>query len=83
MTLRQTYYPLPNESSVVDASIAYVKMLFVARTGVEFNVLTSVNDISVNTRQVHYNPSTGVLQFDPNIPFNEQESINVIYDTNI
>jgi hypothetical protein len=58
-------------------------MLFVARTGVEFDVLTSVNDISVNTRQVHYNPSTGVLQFDPNIPFNEQESINVIYDTNI
>lgn len=83
MTLRQTYYPLPNESFVVDASIAYVKMLFVARTGVEFDVLTSVNDISVNTRQVHYNPSTGVLQFDPNIPFNEQESINVIYDTNI
>ena len=83
MTLRETYYPIPGESNIFDAAIAYVKMLFVARNGVEYDVLTSINDIMINTRQVHYNPSTGVLQFDANIPFNEQESINVIYDTNL
>ena len=83
MTLRETYYPIPGESNIFDAAIAYVKMLFVARNGVEYDVLTSINDIIINTRQVHYNPSTGVLQFDANIPFNEQESINVIYDTNL
>ena len=83
MTLRETYYPIPGESNIFDAAIAYVKMLFVARNGVEYDVLTSINDIMINTRQVHYNPSTGVLRFDANIPFNEQESINVIYDTNL
>jgi hypothetical protein len=83
MTLRETYYPIPGESSILDGAIAYVKMLFVARSGVEFDVLTSPNDIIINTRQVHYNPSTGVLQFDANIPFEEQESINIVYDTNI
>lgn len=83
MTLRQTYYPVPGESNIFDNAIAYVKMLFVARNGVEYDVLTSVNDIMINTRQAHYNPSTGVIQFDPNIPFEEQESINIVYDTNI
>jgi hypothetical protein len=58
-------------------------MLFVARSGVVYDVITNVNDIMITSRQVHYNPSTGVIQFDANIPFNEQESINVIYDTNI
>ena len=83
MTLRETYYPIPGERKIFDAAIAYVKMLFVARNGVEYDVLTSINDIMINTRQAHYNPSTGVIQFDPNIPFEEQESINVIYDTNL
>ena len=83
MTLRETYYPIPGESNIFDAAIAYVKMLFVARNGVEYDVLTSINDIMINTRQAHYNPSTGVIQFDTNIPFEEQESINVIYDTNL
>jgi hypothetical protein len=55
----------------------------VARSGVVYDVITNVNDIMITSRQVHYNPSTGVIQFDANIPFNEQESINVIYDTNI
>jgi hypothetical protein len=58
-------------------------MLFVARSGVVYDVITNVNDIMITSRQVHYNPSTGVIQFDANIPFEEQESINVIYDTNI
>jgi hypothetical protein len=83
MTLRQTYYPIPTQSSVFDSAIAYVKMLFVARSGVVYDVITNVNDIMITSRQVHYNPSTGIIQFDANIPFNEQESINVIYDTNI
>ena len=83
MTLRQTYYPVPGDSNVFDAAIAYVKMIFVARNGVAYDVITNVNDILITNRQVHYNPSTGVIQFDANIPFEEQESINVIYDTNI
>jgi hypothetical protein len=74
---------VPGDSNVFDAAIAYVKMLFVARNGVAYDVITNVNDILITSRQVHYNPSTGIIQFDANIPFEEQESINVIYDTNI
>jgi hypothetical protein len=74
---------VPGDSNVFDAAIAYVKMLFVARSGVVYDVITNVNDIMITSRQVHYNPSIGVIQFDANILFNEQESINVIYDTNI
>ena len=83
MTLRQTYYPTVDTSSIFDAAIVYSKMLFVAREGVVYDVLTSVNDIIINTRQVHYNPATGVLQFNSNIPFNSGESINIVYDPNI
>jgi hypothetical protein len=83
MTLRQTYYPIADTTNIFDAAIVYSKMLFVAREGVVYDVLTSVNDVLLNTRQVHYNPSTGVLQFNADIPFNSGESINIVYDPNI
>lgn len=83
MTLRQTYITVPDTSSVFNVAMVYVKMLMVAREGVVYDIKTSINDIQVTSRQVHYNPSTGVLQFDANIPFNPKETVNIVYDTNI
>ena len=83
MTLRETYYPTVDTSSIFDAAIVYSKMLFVAREGVVYDILTSINDIAVTTRQVLYNPALGTLQFNSDIPFNSGESINIVYDPNI
>ena len=82
MTTRLTYYPTVDTSSIADAAIVYSKMLLVSREGVVYDVLTSINDIPITTRQVLYNPGTGVLQFNENIPFNSGESINIVYETN-
>lgn len=84
MTLRQTYYPTTGENSVFDSAIAYVKMLFLSREGVVYDILTiSSVEIDLTSRQVQYNPSTGIIRFDEDIPFNEGETINIVYDTNI
>lgn len=83
MTLRQTYYPLAGLSNYTDATLAYSKLLMLSREGVVYDIITSNNDILVTNRQVLYQPSTGLIQFDSNIPFNQGESINIVYDPNI
>ena len=83
MTLRQTYHPFEGNTSYTDATLAYSKLLMLSREGVVYDIITSNNDILVTNRQVLYQPSTGLLQFDTNIPFNQGETINVVYDPNI
>lgn len=84
MTLRQTYYPLVDATSITDAAIVYSRMLLVSREGVVYDVISGPNEVLfLGSRQVHYNPSTGVIKWNPNIPFNQGESINIVYDPNI
>lgn len=83
MTIEQTYYPSPGLNQIYDATLAYVKVLMVARSGTVYDVLISNNDISINTRQVLYQPSFGALVFNSEIPFISGESVNIIYDPNI
>jgi hypothetical protein len=81
MTLSKTYYPLPTLYSITDANLAYCKMLLVARSGVEFNVdTTGLNEGGGN--YCLYTPSTGTITFYDQQPFLDNESINIVYDTN-
>ena len=81
MILEKTYYPTVGLSFITDASIVYAKMLFVARSGVEFNVDTvALNEDGGN--YCLYTASTGTINFNPDQPFISGESINIIYDTN-
>lgn len=81
MTTKKTYYPLSGLVDVNDASIAYVTMLMVARSGMLFDIIVNNNDIAINTRQVRYAPSFGALFFNDNIPFNQGEDIEIVYKT--
>ena len=82
MTTRKTYYPLPGGIDILDAALAYVKVLEVDRSGVVYDIINSNNDVFLNSRQVRYASAFGALVFNDQIPFNENESINVIYETN-
>jgi hypothetical protein len=82
MTLEKTYHPAEGLSSIYDASIAYTKMLMVAREGVLYDIIESNDDILITSRQVRHSPTNGELAFDSNIPFNLNESINIVYGTN-
>lgn len=86
MVIKKTYYPigLPavENTGISDAALAYVQPLMVARSGVVFN-LTDNDGVLISGNPFYkYTPSTGTIQFNPNIPFESNESINVIYETN-
>lgn len=82
MTLTKTYYPLAGLYQITDAALAYCKILMVARSGVEFNVdINYLNEGGGNFCM--YQPSTGTILFNDNQPFNQDESINIVYDPNI
>jgi hypothetical protein len=82
MTTKKTYYPAEGLTSIYDGSIAYTKMLMVAREGVLYDIITTNNDILLNSRQVRYSPGLAELSFNADIPFNLNESINIVYETN-
>jgi len=80
MTTNKTYYTVFENNNVVDSSIAYTKMLMVCREGMTMDIIVSNDDITITNRQVLFQPSFGILQF--NTTFNQNETINVIYETN-
>lgn len=83
MTIEQTYYPSPGLNQIYDASIAYVKILMVARTG-QVHTETDIDATLVSGGLFYmYSPSEGSIIFNPNNPFLSGESVNIIYDPNI
>ena len=82
MTIEVTYYPLINQTEITDAQLAYIRPLLVARSGVVHSK-TDIDALLVSGSPFYqYNASTGTISFNPNIPFNTDESINVVYGTN-
>jgi len=83
MTVEKTFYPSPTLNQISDAAFAYTKVLMVAREGVNFDILVSNDDVpGLDTRQVLHQPAYGVIVFSGGLPFNENESVNVVYETN-
>ena len=81
MTIEVTYYPLINQTEITDAQLAYIRPLFVARSGVVHSK-TDIDALLVSGSPFYqYNASTGTISFNPNIPFNTDESINVVFKT--
>jgi hypothetical protein len=83
MTLNKTYYPLAGFYQITDATLAYCKILMVARSGVVHSQ-TDVDQILNDGGPFYeYYASLGQIEFNPTNPFNQDESINVVYDPNI
>lgn len=82
MTVNKTFYPSPTLNEITDAAFAYTKVLMVAREGVTYDILVSNNDIAITSRQVLHQPAYGVIYFSSDIPFNPNESVNIVYETN-
>lgn len=82
MTTKKTYYPSEGLTYIYDGSIAYTKVLMVAREGVLYDIITTNDDILLNSRQVRFSPGLAELAFNTDIPFNANESINIVYETN-
>ena len=82
MTVEKTYYPSPTLNEITDAAFAYTKVLMVAREGVTYDILVSNNDLAITSRQVLHQPAYGAMYFTSEIPFNENETVNIVYETN-
>jgi len=82
MTVELTYYTTINTNFIYSASLAYTKVLMVAREGVTYDILVSNNDIAIGNRQVLHQPAYGALFFSGDIPFNLNETVNIVYETN-
>ena len=82
MTVEKTYYPTITTNYIFDSALAYTKLLMVAREGVTYDILVSNNDIAITNRQVLHQPAYGVMYFTSEIPFNENETVNIVYETN-
>lgn len=86
MVVKKTYYPagLPavENSAINDAALAYVQPLMVSRSGVVFSLTDNDALLISGSPYYQYNPSIGSIIFNQNIPFESNESINIIYETN-
>jgi len=82
MTVEKTFHPFAALNEITDAAFAYTKVLMVAREGVTYDILVSNNDIAIGNRQVLHQPAYGVLLFNVDIPFNQNETVNIVYETN-
>lgn len=80
MTIEKTFYPSATLNQITDAAFAYTKVLMVARDGVTYDILVNNSIISLTSRQVLHQPANGVLYFD--FPFIQNESVNIVYETN-
>lgn len=78
MVKEKTYYPLSGFYEITDAALAYVDVLMVARSGVVYNE-TDISTLPTDVGLFYgHNSATGSIQFL--IPFESNESINVIYE---
>lgn len=82
MTVEKTYYPTITTNYIFDSALAYTKLLMVAREGMTYDILVSNNDIAITNRQVLHQPAYGAMYFPSEIPFNENETVNIVYETN-
>ncbi len=80
MTVEKTYYPLPTLNTITDSGFAYTQIYMVARSGVVHSQSDVDADLVSGSPFYAYDQSTGTITFNPNIPFNENESINVVYE---
>ena len=84
MVIKKTYYPagLPavEAYAIVDASLAYVQPLMVARSGTVHSQTDNDAILISGSPFYQYDPFIGSIIFNPNIPFESNESINVIYE---
>lgn len=81
MTLSKTYYPFTGNFEITDATLAYSHILMVSRSGTVFSE-TDVDATLVSGSPFYqYIPSAGTITFNPNIPFLDNESINIVYET--
>jgi hypothetical protein len=81
MTFEKTYYPIQGENSISDSVLAYNNLLMVAREGVTYDIIVSNNDIAFTSRQVLHQPAYGIIYFNSDVPFNPNESVNIVYET--
>lgn len=82
MTTEKTYYPTAGLYQVIDASIAYIKPLMVTRSGMVYNLTTNMALVNSTDNFYSYTLASGTLTFDINNPFNPNESVNIVYETN-
>jgi len=82
MTVEKTYHPFTGLSEITDAPLAYTSIYMVARSGVVHSQSNLDADLISGSPFYAYDQSTGTITFNPNIPFNENETINVVYETN-
>jgi len=80
MTVEKTFYPSPTLNEITDAAFAYTQIFMVARSGVVHSQSNLDADLISGNPFYAYDQSTGTITFNPNIPFNENESINVVYE---
>lgn len=84
MTKRKTYNTntATTENTIVDTTLIYTKMLMVCREGVNYDIYFSNLYHPLSSRQVRFAVSTGTIAFSELIPFNDNETIDIVYETN-
>lgn len=80
MTTENTYSTILGGNNILDASIAYTKMLMICREGLVMDIIVSNDDLVITNRQALFQPAFGIIQF--NTTFNQNETINIVYETN-
>lgn len=80
MTTQRTYNTTPGLWYINTSDLVY-RTIFRVTRGTDVHYITiSESDISITNDNVRYAPSLGGLYFDENIPFENNEKINVIYE---
>lgn len=65
MLVSKRYYGNPGAISIIDAALVFQKVIAVHRSGVQFNPVDGVPF----DREVHYDPTRGLLIFSADNPF--------------
>ena len=80
MIVRKTYNCVAGETSITDASLAYVTVHRVAKSDNVYFITVSEDDLTLSDFECRHSKSFGGLYFKEEIPFNNGEKINVVYE---
>lgn len=70
----RTYYPIPGETTLYHPSLYAVRILGVFKDGLAYNKTTG------SPTNIQYLYSSNFLYFDPGVPFNDDTSIEVLFN---
>lgn len=83
MLNKKKYTGVAGEWTITDPALAFIKKVhMVALNGNVHQIKVNYPfDAAITGLEVGYTPSSGMLNFDQNIPFETGNSINVVYET--